>query len=215
MRLIDLTRTLTPDMPVFPGDKAVSLTPFATMEKDGFNNYRLETGMHVGTHMDGPLHMVAGGKMLVEFPVEHFTGRGVLIDAQGMDPVGPPVLKGLDIQPGDIALVHTGWGKHFGREAYYRDYPVLTEAFAQALVDKGVKIVGLDSPSPDKAPYPIHPIFLGNDVLIVENLTKLEKLQGIPAFQIMALPLKLQADSAPARVVALLPPSDGSKPSDG
>jgi len=57
--------------------------------------------------------------------------------------------------------------------------------------------------SPDHEPFPIHKLLLSNDVLIIENLTNLEKLAG-KEFRIIALPINLQEDAAPARVIAEL-----------
>lgn len=81
---------------------------------------------------------------------------------------------------------------------------MVTDAFAQALVEAGVHMLGLDTPTPDRAPFPVHKILLGNGVLIAENLTNLEELLTVPSFIVFALPAKLQADAAPARVIAVV-----------
>ena len=62
-------------------------------------------------------------------------------------------------------------------------------------------MVGMDTPSPDHAPYKVHKILLGNEILILENLTNLEQLLN-KNFEVIALTPKLEADAAPARVVA-------------
>jgi len=65
-----------------------------------------------------------------------------------------------------------------------------------------IHLLGLDTPSPDRAPYPIHRQLLGAEIVIVENLTHLDRLLGIANFEVIALPVKFQAEAAPARVVA-------------
>lgn len=180
------------------------LKPAATIEKDGFTNYRLESGMHVGTHMDGPLHMIPDGMPLTEINPERFVGRGVLVDARECgEIIHTDILKPYTISQGDIVLFRTDWCAQFGTQTYYTDYPVLEPRCADLLVQLQVTMIGLDFPSPDKAPFPVHSILLGNNILIIENLQGLAKLEGVDRFRICALPLKLRADSAPARVIAL------------
>ena len=107
-----------------------------------------------------------------------------------------------EVRKGDIVLVLTGFYKKFGQAEYYEKYPEITEDFAKKLVDLGVKIVGVDTPSPDRPPFNIHKLLLKNDVLIIENLTNLEKLLGIKKFEIFAFPPNFDVEGSPVRVVA-------------
>lgn len=198
---IDLTHTFTSDMPVFPGDPAPELVKIADVSKDGFLDHKLTTAMHVGTHMDAPAHMLLGGKYLHEYPAEKFFGRGVIIDARGKTSADADLLSSADIKKGNIVLVCFGWSSEFGRDEYYQNYPEVALSFAQKLAELGVSIIGLDTPSPDRAPYNIHKILFKNDILIIENLANLEKLID-KNFEIISLPAKFQADAAPCRVVA-------------
>lgn len=50
-------------MPVYPGDPKPTLEQVAFIAKDTFNDHKLTTVMHVGTHIDAPLHMIANGKI--------------------------------------------------------------------------------------------------------------------------------------------------------
>lgn len=85
---------------------------------------------------------------------------------------------------------------------YFTDFPVMSQQVADYLVEKKVKMVGLDTCSADnKADFPIHKTLLGADILIIENLTNVEQLSGMKA-KIYALPLKIDVDGAPARVIA-------------
>jgi kynurenine formamidase len=202
MHLIDLTRTFHTSMPVFPGDMPPAWRQVAFIERDGYNVSQLHTGMHVGTHIDAPLHMVGGGKPLSEIPLAHFIGPGCLIDARGRNPIDGDLLEGVDIPAGAILLVYTGWGQHFGADSYYRDYPELTRAFAERAIAAGVKIIGMDSPSPDRAPYLIHKALLSHTVLIMENLTNMQALPTGKPFEVIALPVPFEADGAPLRVIA-------------
>lgn len=202
MNLIDLSHTITNNMPVFPGDEPPSFTQRASFEEDGYTGYRTEMSLHTGTHMDMPLHMVPGGKKGSEMNIERFVGRGVLIDARGKKEISDDLLAGKSIQNGDIILVMTGFSKKFGTKEYYENYPLVTESFADKMVSISVSIVGIDTPSPDKVPYNIHRILLGKEVLLIENLTNLEVLICVGNFEVFAFPPKFDADGSPVRVVA-------------
>jgi len=60
----------------------------------------------------------------------------------------------------------------------------------------------MDTPSPDGPPFPVHKALLSEHILIIENLTNLDKLLEVNRFRVLAVPLKLKADAAPARVIA-------------
>ena len=82
MNLIDLTHTITRGIAVYPGDDPVQLDQVRTLESDGFNDFSLTTGMHIGTHIDGPMHLTSDRRMIAELPPEMFAGKGVLIDVR-------------------------------------------------------------------------------------------------------------------------------------
>jgi kynurenine formamidase len=203
MHIIDLTHLFTSKMPVYPGDPLATLEQIAWLEKDGLSDFSLTTGMHVGTHMDGPMHMIPGGKKLSEFPVSHFFGHGKIVDAFGQNPIDSQLLSSCQLKQGDIVLVKTGFSEFYGQKKYFEEYPDITEDFAQKLIDARVKILGLDSPSPDRKPFAIHKMLLSRDILIIENLTNLDNIL-MENFIVTALPLNLDSDSAPARVIAHL-----------
>lgn len=202
MKLIDLTHSFTPKMPVYPGDPEPSLTQVTSIEKEGYNDHLIKTVMHVGTHMDAPLHMIPNGKKMDEIEVEKFIGKGMLIDARDKEKVDASLLKNTEIQKGSVVLVFTGFGNKYRKKSYFEGYPEITEDFAQRMVKLKVKIVGMDILGPDQPPFPTHKILLRNEILIIENLTNLDKLLNIKNFEVIALPVKFHADAALVRVLA-------------
>src|SRR5690554_2742312 len=80
MQLIDLTHTISEDMQVYPGTEPPSLETACTVEKDGFKETLIKFYSHTGTHMDSPAHIFANEKSLDELPIEHFYGRGLIVD---------------------------------------------------------------------------------------------------------------------------------------
>ncbi|HLG25354.1 MAG TPA: cyclase family protein [Candidatus Gracilibacteria bacterium] len=202
MTRIDLTHTFSQQMPVYPGDPLPEFVQVAFLDKHGYNDFQIKTGMHVGTHMDAPLHMIENGKRLSEYPVEKFFGEGYLLDARGTKAIGPDIFDHHQIKKGDIVLIMTGFSLKFGQPEYYESHPEITEACASKMVELGIKIVGIDTPSPDRPPFAVHKLLLKNDILIIENLTNLETLLKYKRFEVIALPAKFEAEAAPVRVVA-------------
>jgi kynurenine formamidase len=199
MAYIDLTHTFTSTMPVYPGDPETELTK---LDKDGIVDHVIKTGMHVGTHMDAPAHMLTDGKLLSEFPMDSFIGRGVIAQVFSREKIGRETLMGHKIKAGDIVLFNTGFYKKFMEPEYYAKYPAMNMDLAKELVKVGIKIVGLDTPSPDRAPYEVHKLLFEHDILIIENLTNLDPLLDVKKFEIIALPAKFETEAAPVRVVA-------------
>jgi len=204
MKLIDLSHAFDDAMPVYPGDPGSEISRLTDIPGAGFALSQVKMGMHTGTHMDSPRHMIENGKSISEIPVEKFIGRGVLIDARGKERIDDYLLLGVHLQQNDIVLVLTGFSRKYRHASYYRDYPDMTESFAGALVKAGVNIVGLDTAGPDRTPFPIHRKLLSADVLIIENLTNLESLLGMSTFEVCALPVKFKTEAAPVRVIALV-----------
>lgn len=203
MKLIDLTQTVTASTPVHPYDEQANLKQVRRLEKDSYTDYRLSCGMHVGTHIDGPRHMIAGGALLSDFSPTQFVGTGVLLDVRNNPVINEASLDNVELLADSIVLIMTGHSKNWGTPNYFDDHFVMSEKFANRLCKANIKMVGIDAPSPDKYPFDIHKMFFEHNILIIENLTNLEKLIGLKDFTVAALPLKIEADSAPARVVAL------------
>jgi kynurenine formamidase len=202
MRYIDLTQTFSSSTPVYPGDPVPELSQRGILERDGFSDFTLSTGMHVGTHIDGPLHMIPHTKRLDEFDVSSFIGTAKVIDARGQKSIDATYISKTNLTGATVALILTGWSSMYGKDSYYHEYPILTEDAAEYLVSQGIQMIGLDGPSPDQPPFPVHKILLKNNVLIIENLTNIESLIMVEEFEVLALPIKVSADSALCRVIA-------------
>lgn len=184
--IIDLTRNLYSGMPVFPGDEAVSI-----------NKGSLKTSLHAGTHIDAPFHMDDRGLSIEECDLSRFFGRGRLLDVRGEKQIEMKDIYLETIKPDDIVLFYTGQTNYA-----FDNYPSISYELAQFLVKQKIKMIGLDTPSPDYAPYEIHKLLLKENILILENLTNLDKLLYQKSFEVIALPLKIKADASPVRAIA-------------
>ncbi|MFH1644501.1 MAG: cyclase family protein [bacterium] len=200
--IIDLTHKFTKIMPVCRFDEPASIKKIKNLKKDKYNDWQLVTGMHVGTHIDGPGHLTNSKILLSDFSVDKFIGNGFLIDARNKK-IDESLLKKMPNKKDLIVLILTGFDKKFGSQEYFENHPILSPCFAQKLIEQKIKMIGIDFFSPDKYPFEIHKMFFKNNILIIENLTNLEKLLDVKNFKVFALPLKTETDSALARVVAI------------
>lgn len=206
---IDLSQTLCPGMPFFPGTEPPAFDRPFTVERDGFAEQRLTLLTHVGTHMDAPAHLIAGGATLEQLGLPHFAGPAALLDL--------PRLPGAVVAAEDLrryaprlagksfVLLRTGWSARWGSDAYFRGFPVLSEEAALFLAGFAIRGVGVDAASFDPADslaLPAHHAFLARAIVLIENLTNLDAIFGDEC-DFCCLPLKLvDGDGAPARAVA-------------
>jgi kynurenine formamidase len=210
---MDLSHSIgpqTPTMAIFP---APSVTRVLSLPKDPANITQFQMVVHQGTHIDAPCHIFADGPSMGEISPERFTGRGVVVQMtkNPFDIIDVTDFKNADvaIEAGDIVLVDTGWHRHV-RTSLYEQHPSFSETAASWLVEKGIKLVGVDFATPDLSPlrrppnftWPVHLILLGNGILVGEHLTNLSALAN-QRVEVLFSPLNIDgSDGAPARVLA-------------
>src|SRR3989338_1537586 len=146
MQIFDLSMPIDKKTPVFPGDKKQEILQIATIKKNGWNEKSITISSHFSTHIDAPFHMLKKGKRLTDFPIETFIGEGIVIDAIGQTAIEP----NLDnVKPNYIVFFFTGRTKKAYSKDFFKDNPVIAVKTAKKLINKQIKIVGLDSFSPD------------------------------------------------------------------
>lgn len=211
MKIVDLTRTIQPDMPVFPGDPQPVFRVLASFSCDKCRIREISMGSHTGTHMDAPSHMIKDGTSLDNLPISRFCGSAILVPCEDCVESGLITLdairrcKGAD--EAEFILLRTGWEKLWEEDSFFKGYPVLDEDAAYWIVENRKKGVGLDVSSIDPVDDEsgrLHHIILGGDILIIENLCGLYHLPA-GLFDFCALPLKLKdADGSPVRAAAFI-----------
>jgi len=210
MKIVDLSHNISPDMPVYPGTPRPLFATGASIDADGFRERKITMFSHTGTHIDAPAHILRSGKTLDQFAADHFYGKAWVFDhPDGAEEIGQETLaRHRDkIKQTEFLLIRTGWDMHWGAERYFSEYPVLTPEAAEWLTKFGLKGVGMDTISADREDsmdFPVHRILLGSDIIIIENLTHLNRI--IPGvFDFSCFPLKfVSADGSPVRAVAYL-----------
>ncbi|MDR1821407.1 MAG: cyclase family protein [Oscillospiraceae bacterium] len=203
MKLIDISHTLDGNTPVLPGDYKTALSRHKAIEKDWYNAYLLQSGLHTGTHIDMPMHLVDDDKYASDFPLDCFAGNGVLLDVRGENPIEMKPAYRERISARDIVLLYTGFAASYFREEYFTEYPDLSCELAEFLLSRKIKILGMDTPSPDHPPYTLHKELLRQGVFILENLTNLQALAGIGRFKVVAVPLKIRAEASFVRAFCI------------
>lgn len=208
MKLVDLTHLIHNNTPVYPGTEPPVLSVAKTIARDGFKETLLHFYSHTGTHIDSPAHLFENGISVDNLPVETFFGKGIVIDCCSYDKVID--LKHIEpfekqISESDFVLFHCGWDKYWGKQEYFDKFPVLSKQAADFITRFELKGIGVDAISVDPTDnehLENHRKFLSNNMIIVENLTNLEKLINY-VFYFCCFPLKLiEGDGSPVRAVA-------------
>jgi arylformamidase len=209
---IDLTLTISESIPSFPGSPKPQFIHWSDIEHDGYNLELLFLSSHTGTHLDAPHHFVKNGLKIDQIPLDRLIGKAILIKLKKM--------KNCSIRKSDIVLFekkngkipdrssiffYTEWQKNLKADYYFTKNPGLDISAAKYLALKKINLVGIDSPSIDMGTdesFVVHRILSSNNVLIVENLTNLNKITS-KEFIFTILPLKLKgATGSPVRAIA-------------
>lgn len=213
MRILDLTHTISENMPVYPGTEGPKLRTANTYDRDGFKETLLTMYSHTGTHMDAPAHLFPQRTTLDAFPAGQFVGKALVIDCSDLQEGQRITMEHVDrvrekADQADFLLFHTGWDRYWGTDSYFGNYPYITDEVADYLIKSEKKGVGLDvigiDPISDTGLSIHKKLFSKSEIVVIENLTRLKEA-GNELFTFCALPLKYSgADGAPVRAVAII-----------
>ena len=214
MKLLDLTLIISENIPTFPGSPQPSFVQDKNIKNDGYNSELLFLSSHTGTHLDAPYHFQEKGEKIHEISLKRLVSSAILVKSRkkGDQPITKTDIQKFEkkhgkIPSGSSIIFWTGWQKMIKNTSYFVRNPGLSTAAAKYLVSKKINLVGTDSPSIDLGKdkrFPVHHIFSKNNVLIVENLTNLEKIRS-SKFHFVVLPLKLKgATGSPVRAIAFV-----------
>ena len=214
MKLLDLTLIISENIPTFPGSPQPSFIQDKNVKNDGYNSELLFLSSHTGTHLDAPYHFQEKGEKIHEISLKRLVSSAILVKSRkkGDQPITKTDIQKFEkkhgkIPSGSTVIFWTGWQKMIKNISYFIRNPGLSTAAAKYLVSKKINLVGTDSPSIDLGKdkrFPVHHIFSKNNVLIVENLTNLEKIRS-SKFHFVVLPLKLKgATGSPVRAIAFV-----------
>jgi arylformamidase len=206
MRIYDISLTISPDLPVWPGDSQPKLERTSMIEAgDNANVSQMKVSVHTGTHVDAPYHFVSNGRTVEDLQLNHLTGRAYVLHLPEINLITAEILDNADIPTRSKRVLFKTDNSNYWRQKEHKfhiDYVGLSADGAEYLVNRGIKLVGIDylSIAPYQETKRTHEILLQAGVIIVEGLDLSEVSQG--RYALYCLPLKLAgSDGAPARVI--------------
>jgi kynurenine formamidase len=200
----------------------------------GWANDMLRLSTHGTTHLDAPWHMtpISEGRparTIDQVPLEWCYGDGVVLDMRHkgdgevieVDDVRGALSEiGHELKPLDIVLIQTGGDRLLGTPEYFTRGPGMSAAATRWLLDRGVKVTGIDAwgwdgplgPQARRARqagrdgvfWAAHYVAADKEYCHLERLANLDRLPAT-GFKLCCFPLKVEGGSAgPARVVAIV-----------
>lgn len=225
--IIDLTHTITPSIPLWPGSDPFSMKIRYDYHEVGCRAAAYSFVAGTGTHMDAPAHFIKGAPTIDALPAHTLIAPLCLIDVSekarsNQDyTLQPSDLHAWEKQYGQIpassiVVMRSDWSKRWpDLKAFLNEdqegkkhFPGFSTQAAQLLLERNVAGIGIDTFSLDAGiatTFPVHHLMLAQGIFFIECLTNLDQLPPHGAF-ICALPLNIaDAPECPARVVALIP----------
>ena len=209
MQIYDVSVPLSTTTPTYPGDPKIEIKEWTTLANgDAANVTVLHMGAHSGTHVDAPVHFIAGAPNVASLPLSALIGMAEVIEV-------PPAMLVIDEAfvsnncngPIERVLFKTRNSEFWDRpqDGFRVDYTYIDSGAAARLVSQGKKLVGIDYLSIEafqSADFATHVELLSSGVVILEGLD----LRAVPAgtYELICLPLKIaegSGDGAPARAV--------------
>jgi arylformamidase len=200
-------------VPNHPGMLHYGRKPEKTMVEsiangDPGNVSRWLIGSHTGTHVDAPAHFVEGAATIEDVPLETLVGPALVLDLTSVtsSEIGPEDLIAAGLDDSERVLLKTPNSTGALREAEKSPWVGLSEAAAELLVERGVRLVGIDyltiAAPAGEVDWPVHQVLCGAGVAILEVIDLSDIAPG--RYTLAALPLKLVgSEAAPARTVLL------------
>jgi len=203
-KFIDITRPMDPGMGVWPGDPPFEME-WTSLRATGdpVNVARLRLGLHTGTHVDAPYHVLDGGARIDGIPLDVFVGPATVADCTGCEAIGEgPIGRALERTPRPTRLlIRTGVWE--GSDRFPGVIPGFEAGAVALLIEAGVRLIGTDAPSVDPIDsdtLPAHHGLLSAGICIVENLL-LDRVEP-GDYELIALPLRIRdGDASPVRAV--------------
>lgn len=208
MHIYDISLTISPRLPTWPGDPGFQIERFEKLEEGSNANVSwVEMGVHTGTHVDAPYHFLQDGKTVEEMKLSMMVGRVYVLHLPEIALIDAGVLETAQIPPRTRRILFRTRNSDLWRDQetdFQTNFVAISADGAEYLVKRGIKLVGVDYLS--VAPYGEsrlpHQILLKAGVVIVEGLDLSKVSQG--RYTIYCLPLKLAgSDGAPTRAILI------------
>jgi len=209
MKIIDISVPVDASLPIWPGDPSLKVDRFLDMDRgDAVNASCISCSLHTGSHVDAPLHHLAGGIGVDALPLGAMIGPAIVANLSHADEIGPSELEALNLPSGvERLLCRTRnsalWGD--ADRSFRKNFVAVTAPGAEWLVNRGIRLIGVDYLSVERfgaEPSETHRRLLAASVVILEGLDLREAQPG--EYWLACLPWKVRGvDGAPARAVLI------------
>ena len=215
-KFVDLSHVIEDGMVTYQGLPAPKIQDHLSREDSKphyagnttFQIGKIEMVANTGTYIDAPFHRYQEGQDLSQLDLAAVANLdGLVIHAPpNSRKINPDVFDGRDVTAKAV-LIHTGWDRHWGTEAYFNDHPFLTRDSAEYLKSESSALVGIDSLNIDDnsdGTRPAHTILLGGGIPILEHMCHLDALPH-SGFKFFAVPAPVKGmGSFPVRAFAVI-----------
>lgn len=204
MKLIDVSVPIDANLPTYPDNTPFSLEPIKRIARGHTANLSsIHMSAHAGTHVDAPCHFVDGAPGAEGLSLDLLIGRTRVIEVPTRKGITGDDLAAFNLDEDVRLLIKTPNSRLWGSPEFHRDFVGIAESGARHLVERGIKVVGIDYLSVEefRAPgAPAHHVLLGAGTIVIEGLNLRDVEPGI--YEMYCLPLSIVgSDGAPARVV--------------
>ena len=225
-QVVDLTHVLHSDIPILPGDVPFTMSRLVDHDQ-GYRLHKLEMGENVGTHVDAPLYLLAGGRGIERLTASDLVVPAVVIDMRKeVEQSADYQLSANDIidwegangpvPVGSLVILNSGWHTRFDKPKEYLNqdaegvmhFPGFGRDAVQLLLERDVVGIGIDTLSVDPGAsqdFAAHKVMLAAGKYQIENLANLDALPAVGATVIVGVLPIADGTEAPARVIALVP----------
>ncbi len=207
--IFDISIAISPDMVKWEGDSPVKIRQVLDIAKgDPYNLSEMKMSVHTGTHMDAPRHFLQNGGLIEDFPLDLLIGEAQVVGIPDeASSITAQVLEAAGLKEGIKRVLFKTRNSQYWKNCpseFQEDFVSLSLDGADYLVQRGVKLVGIDylSISPADDFRPVHSRLMAYDIAIIETLDLSDVEPGI--YTLICLPLKLKGvEGAPVRAVLM------------
>lgn len=204
MSIIDITLPLREGMLAWPGSVGLTHEWVKRIDAGGSSNDSIiKADIHLGTHIDAPLHFIDNAASVENIELEVLCGQAFVVEIKGAAAISENELQAAAIPENtERLLIKTDNSFNGYEDGFNEKFVALTEGGASWLVERGIMLVGIDYLS--VGPYPdgskVHRALLGAGLVLLEGINLSRASQG--SYELICLPLKIVgAEGAPARAI--------------
>lgn len=207
MKIYDVTFPISSQTPIYKGDPKAEIKVMNSIENgDTSNVSQICCGLHTATHVDAPNHFIEGTKRVHELDLNVLIGECAVVEIdENVSAIDAEHVEGIENAERILFKTRNSAFWNEPEKGFRTDFTYITPEAAQILVEKGIKLVGIDYLSVEKFgsdDFLTHLTLLKNEVIILEGLDLREVSVG--NYELICLPLKYiggKGDGAPARTI--------------